>query len=91
MSARLPAPVSPAFPLILLKMWGELVNNSKKFRTFAAARLRERAAPQPLDIPKGVACYRRDARIQVNLIAFGLHRPCKQIYTRNDDERVKQY
>ena len=36
-------------------MWGELVNNSKKFRTIAAARLRERAAPQPLDIPKGVA------------------------------------
>ncbi len=35
MSARLPAPVSPAFPLILLKMWSELVNNSKKFRTFA--------------------------------------------------------
>ena len=36
----------PVIPLILLKMWGELVNNSKKFRTFAAARLRERAAPQ---------------------------------------------
>ena len=34
--------------------------------------MRERAAPRPLDIPKGVACYRRDARIQAGLIALGL-------------------
>ena len=43
---------------------------------------RNSAAPQPLGIPKGAACYRRDARIQTDLIAFGLHEFCRQNYNQ---------